>query len=312
MEANERNNTNTKFFWLAIAVLTGLSIGLGYLYLHERKINMLKEEALEKQIQERLEAKVKIDSISQQLSFKILEINKLGGEVASLKKIKDQLEADKILLSARKIPDMRGFERKIADYQKVLDEKDIEIVKLRSAFGQLTNKNDQLNTENEGLKNERKQLSDSINAVTAQNKLLADKVTKAAALRAETINVYAISGRGRERDGGNYNARRIDKLRVSFHLVDNPLTALEEKDIFLRLLDPSGTVLSDMATGSGIFAYNGQDLIYTIKKRERYVNTHQLVEIIYSRNLDYKPGKYQIELYAEGYMIGRGGFDVKQ
>ncbi len=311
MEELERNNNNTKYFWMAIAVLTALCGGLGYLYLQERRLNAEKQEKIEKQIQDRLFAQAKIDSITRELSYKILEINKLGGEVASLKKVKDELEADRKMLSSKKITDFKAFELKINNYQKLLDEKDQDIARLKRDFGALANKNEELNSENEGLKNERKQLSDSISAVTARNRDLSEKVNMAAALRAETVNVYAISNRGRERDGGAYNARKIDKLRISFHLVDNPLTKLDDKDILMRILDPAGSVLSDMATGSGSFSYKGQELIYTAKKREHYTNTHQLVEIVYSRSQDYKPGKYQIELYSEGVLIGKGGFDVK-
>jgi predicted nuclease with TOPRIM domain len=311
MEFQERNSTNTQYFWLAIGVLLALSAGLGYLYMRERQINQTKQELLEQQIQDRMLAKQKIDSITRELSAKILEINKLGGEVASLKKVKDELESDKNLLNAKKITDFKAFDLKINDYQKLLDEKDREISRLKADFGKLANKNEALNSENIGLKSERQQLSDSINAVTERNKLLAEKVTEAAALRAETINVYAISGKGKEKEGGNYNARKIEKLRIAFHLVDNPLTKLEDKEILMRLLDPSGSVQSDMAAGSGIFRYRGQEVIYTIKKTERYTNNHQTVEIIYNRSHEYRQGRYNIELYCEGFLIGRGSFEVK-
>jgi hypothetical protein len=133
----------------------------------------------------------------------------------------------------------------------------------------------------------------------------------ASALRAETINVYAISVKGREREATGINSRKVDKIRISFHLVDNSLAKQEEKEIFVRILEPTGAIIADMATGSGVFKYNKQELIYTTLKRENYTNSHQLVEILYARGQAYRQGKYSIELYCEGYKIGQGTFDVK-
>jgi uncharacterized phage infection (PIP) family protein YhgE len=214
-------------------------------------------------------------------------------------------------LLTQKNVDIKSFDIKIKNYQSILAQKDVDIQKLKDENGLLTTQNQSLNSENTGLKSEKQKLADSINIVSTKNKELTDKVTKAAALRAETINVYAISTRGKEREGGAYKAKKLDKIRISFHLVDNPLTKQEDKEIFIRVLEPSGTIISDMAAGSGIFSYNGQDIIYTVKKRDFYTNSHQLVEVVYSRGQEYKQGKYSIELYCEGYKIGQGTFDVK-
>ncbi|MES2794510.1 MAG: hypothetical protein V4683_01020 [Bacteroidota bacterium] len=311
MDTSQKNEKNTKYFWAAIAVLTLLSAGLGYLYLQEKKINDQKQVKIDQQIKEQVLAGSKLDSMSRELNLKIQEVQNLGGDIGSLQQIKSDLEADKKLLMNQKSLNIKSFEAKIKNYEMLLAQKDVEIVKLREENGMLTSQNQTLNSENTGLKSDKIKLADSINTVSAKNKELSEKVTLASALRAETINVYAVSSRGKEREGGSYNARRVDKIRISFHLVDNPLTKQEEKEIIIRLLDPSGTIISDMATGSGIFTYNGQETIYTAKKREQYTNSHQLVEFLYSRGQEYKQGKYSIELYCEGYKIGQGSFDVK-
>jgi hypothetical protein len=311
MEIAERNGNNTKYFIAAITVLALLSAGLGYLYLGEKKLNEQKQEKIDLQIKEQLAATSQIDSMSRELNLKIEEVKKLGGDVSSYQLIKANLEADKRQLLTQKNVDIKSFDIKIKNYQSILAQKDVDIQKLKDENGLLTTQNQSLNSENTGLKSEKQKLADSINIVSTKNKELTDKVTKAAALRAETINVYAISTRGKEREGGAYKAKKLDKIRISFHLVDNPLTKQEDKEIFIRVLEPSGTIISDMAAGSGIFSYNGQDIIYTVKKRDFYTNSHQLVEVVYSRGQEYKQGKYSIELYCEGYKIGQGTFDVK-
>jgi predicted nuclease with TOPRIM domain len=318
IEAFERNKSNTKYFWTAIAILTILTLGLSYLYLQERKLNQIKEAKIEQQIRAQYHASHKIDSIQNEISYKILEINRLGGDVSVLKKIKDELIADKKLVDSKRVTDYKSFEQRIYNYEMVLKKKDDEILQLKKQYGELLSKNENLNTkyeslytENSGLKTERQQLADSINKVKATNRELSEKVTQASALRAETINVYAINSRGREKDGGNYSARKLEKLRISFHLAENNLTKTEPKEIVMRILDPSGTILADMATGAGVFLHKGQEMIYTLKRTENYTNNHQLVEMIYFRGQDYRPGKYGIELYAEGFKIGTGHFEVR-
>jgi len=66
-----------------------------------------------------------------------------------------------------------------------------------------------------------------------------------------------------------------------------------------------------MSTGSGSFTYKNKDVTYTAKQRIVYDNSHQSVEFVYSRGQAYKDGKHIIELYAEGYKIGEGFFEVK-
>jgi hypothetical protein len=311
MEDSQRNNANTKYLIAAIAVLTMLSAGLGYLYLGEKRLNEQKQSKIEQQIKDQIEATVQIDSLMREINLKITEVKKLGGDVSSLLAIRENLESDKKRLVQQKNVDIEAYELKIKNYQALLANKDLEIQKIKDENGLLTSQNESLSTENTGLKTEKMKLADSINAVTNKNKELAEKVTLAAALRAETINVYAISAKGKEKDGGNYKARRLDKIRISFHLMDNPLTKQEEKEIQIRILEPSGTIIADMATGSGIFTYNGKETVYTLKKREYYSNSHQLVEAVYARGQEYRQGKYTIELYCEGYKIGQGSFDVK-
>lgn len=311
METSQRNNANTKYLLAAIAVLALLSAGLGYLYLAEKRLNEQKQTKLEEQIKNQIAATVQIDSLMREINLQINEVKKLGGDVSSLLAIKTDLESDKKRLINQKNVDIEAYELKIKSYQSLLAQKDSDLQKIKEENGILTSQNQSLNTENTGLKSDKMKLADSINNVAAKNRELSEKVTLASALRAETINVYAITSKGKEKEGGNYKARRLDKIRISFHLVDNPLTKQEEKEIFIRILEPNGSIISDMANGAGQFTFNGQESIYTLKKRENYTNTHQLVEIIYARGQEYRQGKYNIELYCEGYKIGQGSFDVR-
>jgi myosin heavy subunit len=313
MDYNQEQKQDRKtLLWAALAVLLLLNLVLVYFIYHEKQENLAKDEIITAKTEEVLSIKTKLDSISTELDIKIAEIQKLGGSVDSLVAMKAQLEKDKKELKNANTYSAANYNQKIKNYESVLSEKDGEIARLRQELGIAATKNEELNQKVTGLESEKQLLADSVTTYSAQNKELAEKVTLASALHAENVNVNAVSSKGKEREGGKYKAKRIDKLRVNFKLAENAVAKQNEKEIYLRVLDPDGAVLSDMATGSGSFIFNGRELIYSSKQTVSFTNTGQSVDIFYGRGgIPMKDGKYVIELYSEGFKIGQGDFTVK-
>ncbi|WP_234735450.1 coiled-coil domain-containing protein [Tellurirhabdus bombi] len=308
----DRRNNRKNYLLVALAILAGLNVLLLYFYYQERQANKSQETTIAAKTEEVLATKTRLDSISTQLDAKIAEIQSLGGQVDSLLRLKEQLEIDKRNLKNVAAFDSKKYQTKIQDYVAVLSQKDDEIARLKEENSILTNQNQTLNQENANLKNERQSLADSVNAYATRNKELSDKVTVGAALRATSVTVNALTKRGKEQDGGKYKARNIDRIRVTFRLLQNQLTQQNEKEIYLRILDPSGAVISDMATGSGEFSFGDQSMIYTAKQSILFDNTGQEVSFVYGRgNIPFKEGKHVIELYSEGFKIGEGDFTVR-
>ncbi|QHV97117.1 hypothetical protein [Spirosoma endbachense] len=313
MEPRPQSRNNSRSYLLAaLLVLAALNILLLYFYYQERQDNKTKDATIAAKTEEVLSAKTKLDSISAQLDAKIAEIQQLGGSVDSLMKVKAQLEVDKRELRNVNSFDRKKYDQKIRNYQAILAQKDLEIARLKEENGVLSQQNESLSQENNSLKAEKQTLSDSVVAVASKNQELSEKVTIAAALRAENITVNAINSRGKESDGGSYKARRIDKVRISVRIAPNGLAKQEEKVLYMRVLDPSGAVVSDLATGSGEFTYNGEGMIYTAMQRFNFDNSRQQVDFIYGRGGQrFSQGRYSIEVYCEGFRIGEGEFTVK-
>jgi hypothetical protein len=275
------------------------------------------------------DAKDRLDSISNQLEVRMIQIKKLGGRVNELEAARQQILGDQKAISEN--PEMGQIEiqRKLAYYLRLIGQKDVEIKKLRKENFVLLARNDSLSREakilQDGLSNVQKALRDSSltfgvkqkefsersRILEVRNQELSDKVNVAAALRAEGVNVYAISTRGRESGAQNQRAKKLEKIRVIFHLQENPLATKEIKTVYLRIIEPTGVTLSDYSIGSGTFPFKGKDLVYTAKQRIFYENNHQSVEFIYSRPNSYREGRHEIELYAEGFLIGLGSFEVR-
>jgi len=275
------------------------------------------------------DAKDRLDSISNQLEVRMIQIKKLGGRVNELEAARQQILGDQKAISEN--PDMGQIEiqRKLAYYLRLIGQKDLEIKKLRKENFVLSARNDSLSREakilQDGLSNvqkalrdssltfgvKQKELSERSRILEVRNQELSDKVNVAAALRAEGVNVYAISTRGKETGAQNQKAKKLEKIRVIFHLQENPLATKEIKTVYLRIIEPTGITLSDYSLGSGTFPFKGKDLVYTAKQRIFYENNHQSVEFIYSRPNSYREGRHEIELYSEGFLIGLGSFEVR-
>ena len=320
---NSRGNENSlrrRVTWLTMLVLLLAGwILVDKLGLIDRFMQPSQDEFVEN-------AQVKLDSVAEQLNLRLVQIKKLGGKVSELETAKAQIVGDQKRLSDINPAE---FQKKLSYYLHLLGQKDAEIKKLKKENVVLILRNDSLSREAQilkvGLVNIQKALADSSKTfdlkeralseksrvLEVMNKELTEKVTAAAALRAEGVNVYAISSRGKESSVNNQKAKKVDKIRVMFHLQENTFANKEIKTVFLRIIEPTGTTISDYNLGSGTFDFKGRELTFTSRQRIFYENNHQSVEFIHSRQNGFKPGKHEIELYAEGYLIGLGTFEVR-
>ena len=317
MEESTQRNGIWKAGVAVLAVLVGI---LGYLLNDAKSINKNKDQVINQKVEELASARVRLDSVGSQLDAKIAQIKALGGNIESLEAAKKQLESDKVQLRKVNSFSKQQYDVKIADFVTLLAAKDAELVQLKRENTTLVAKNKDLFTqnstltsENMGLKTDKQSLADSVDNAYRRNRELTAKVTRASALQAQFVQAMALSDKNKERDGGVYRASKVDKMKVIFQLQPNPIAKQDIKIIFMRVLDPDGAILYDSAVGSGNFDLFGKESTYTVKKDVQFQNNGQGVEIIYGRGtaIQYREGHYKIELYAEGFKIGEGSFDIK-
>ncbi|MEZ0486983.1 hypothetical protein [Fibrella aquatica] len=314
MESNQQKPKANGALLAALILMTGLAGVTSYLYFDKKTVAETQEVTIAERVEELSNTRVTLDSISTSLDAKIAEVERLGGDVTELKKVKAKLEADKQALSrGAKLSRaaIAQYELKIQEYTAFLAEKDTAIAVLQREKEVLVVDNQTLNTENVGLKTRRQQLEDTVAVVASQNQELASKVTRASALKAQNIKVLAVNPKGKVKEDDAYRAKRLEKIKLMYALADNPITQEEPKDVFIRVLDPDGAVISDMANGSGTFRSGSDEMVYTVKQTVNYDRNGKNVELMYTRGTPYRPGKYTVELYSEGFKIGAGAFAVR-
>ncbi|WP_143960720.1 hypothetical protein [Litoribacter populi] len=246
---------------------------------------------------------LRLDSMTYQLTLRIDEIETLGGDVDSLKQIRDQLIDERNNDRKRSATEIANLNRKIDGYSTLLREKDTEILALRE-------QNQELYTENKQLKTTQAEIEEEVAQLNIKQQQLTEKVTKAERLRAENILVAAVNSRGRERED-NFRNRQLDKLKISFDLIENEITPAGTKDIFVQVIAPNNQVIFDIARGSGTFDLEGKEEFFTAKQDILYNNTSQKLTYYYEKGTDYAPGTYKVRIFADGFQIGNREFEVR-
>jgi hypothetical protein len=277
-------------------------------------MNLSKSQEIDKKDLKIITQQVKIDSVQakldvaiQELEIKKMQIANLGGDTTnfaeSIRKLineRDNLAKEsknnynKYLSIKDKIEDALALkeeaEIKVTRLETLLAKQDTVIYKMKMAI------NDKL---------------DTINDLKVARHQLAQKVALASVLRAENINTMAISNKGKEKIGGEYRAKNLEKLRISLVLGDNKVATRESKDVFIRVIEPDGSALFDLATGGGSFMYNGKEIFYTMKQNVLYNGNNTKMGFEYLKGSPFKLGINKIEVYCEGQLIGEAQFTVR-
>ncbi|MFM7902270.1 MAG: hypothetical protein ACKPAD_09835, partial [Bacteroidota bacterium] len=80
------------------------------------------------------------------------------------------------------------------------------------------------------------------------------------------------------------------------------------KDAFVRVLSPDNAV---MTTNSETFLYNNQPTLYTVKETFDFDNESTPVCVQCNKGSVYIKGKYTIEVYIDGSMVGSTSIELK-
>ncbi len=254
--------------------------------------------------EELVEASSQLEKISIELDEKIAEIEALGGDVSELEQAKEELEKEKEALRKSSNYKVSRLREKVKGYESLLKAKDVEIDRLKQL-------SDSLFVENTDLKVQQNEMQDAISSLEVDKGKLEEKVSFASRLKAQNIRIYAVNKRGKEREGPVLRSRQIEKLKVTFSLAENNVAPIEGKEIVIRVIDQDGKVIFDVAKGSGTFMYNGKEEFFTAKQDILFDNSKQNLTYFYEKSSEFSAGKYTMEAYTDGYLLGLKSFTVK-
>ena len=251
---------------------------------------------------------VQLDNLKKDLESKLQEIAALQGDTTSLHNQIQELERVKRSLQFTNSNWQKKYDEAIAIRDasvRVRDDASREVDRLKSLLA----KADTIITNQKFIIVERE---DTIMKITREKQKLASKVAIASVLRAENFAVEALNAKGKADTDGQFKAKKIDKIKVTFTLAENMVAEKGGRDVYLRLVEPDGAALFDLANGGGSFqSTEGKETFYTMKQTILFENKGQKVSYEYKKGSNYKPGNNKVEIWCEGVKIGESKFTVK-
>jgi hypothetical protein len=178
----------------------------------------------------------------------------------------------------------------------------------------LKEENRKLTLENIDIKSDLQVEKDNNEALNKKVDNLNSKIQTGAVLSIAFIKADAIQVKS-----GNEisvtKARKTDKLRCCFTVSKNTLAAAGYKDFYLRVIDPSGTVIQNDANlgGSGeIKIKEGTTVSYTTKASVLYENENvETCVYTYGKSKNYDKGNYKFEIFYENQKVASTSIALK-
>lgn len=190
------------------------------------------------------------------------EIDKIEAELdnVSIMNIELSQEMKSEQDSARKqIKKLRGALAQGQLTQSQLAKAQEEIKELKNVVSKYSSDMEALKKINANLTTERNDLKSVVDSVSfiasdleKQNEELSTKVKAVAALKTSNISVQALNVKNSGKENNANRANTTDKLRINFSLVNNPLGVKGMHNIYLRVIDPSGNLISTKITECSI------------------------------------------------------------
>ncbi len=222
----------------------------------------------------------------------------------------DSLEAKRAQILELEDQVKRG---KWTAYELTKKTKELEV--LRGVLKTYVHRIDSLTTQNKALSerlgNVESKLNEAVETIdqyevktSQQDKIIsAGKVLKAAEINAQG---YRLKSNGDERPTDR--AKRADRVKACFKIVENAIAKPGTKSIYLRVIDPSGKVMSD---GRSFKDAGRNEVQYSDKRDIDYQNADISLCIYYIFGKDVDKGTYKVEVWADGHKIGNSTFDLK-
>ncbi|NOY38586.1 MAG: hypothetical protein GXO83_13550 [Chlorobi bacterium] len=184
-----------------------------------------------------------------------------------------------------------------------------ELSTLREIMKSYIRQIDSLNTKNKQLIAENKEVRTQLYSVQKTNqelqkikKDLSGKVAVASVIQAKNITITPLNQRSKPK----YRIERIKKIRVCFTLRENPIAPAGYKTVYLRLIRPDDIVLA--SSQENVLEIKGKSVAFSASREVEYLNSDIDMCIYWENDGSLIPGKYTVELYLEGQIIGSSDF----
>lgn len=300
----EEKMKNPKFFWGIIAAVAVVLVAVIIVLLVLSSKQSKEIERLEVE-QERMELEHEYADLAEQYAIyegqkMVLKndslIERLEAEQIKVQRLYEELKSEKATSAAR-----------IAELRK-------ELETLRGIMRVYVAQIDSLNRENKSLRDENRKVRREIEKVSERAEVLLnerdslnEKVTIASKLDAVNVKVSPLRKNGKVAK----RIKDITKLEISFSIAKNVTAATGEKYVYARIRKPDGDIL--FKSESNVFPFENSEILYSCSKIIEFAGEEiNDVKMYWDVDEYLYTGKYEVEIFADNYLIGKGTFTLEK
>lgn len=286
-DRQQSENNSLKGYKILLIIMTVILAGLSFLYFQQTRSLRGDRDSLSI-------AKDTLESRLKDLRFDLDNL-RTENETINQSLTIEKHRADSLIDRFQK--EASWNRSKVKQYEK-------ELGLLRTVMGGYVRQIDSLNQINSKLTKENVQIRRDLSTerqraeVAEENaQELSSKIRKGSIVKARSISLKALNNSDKEVTRANRAAR----LRVDFVLSGNELATPGERDVIVRIIAPSGFLLTNSQSAS--FEFEGENLAFTASRRIDYQNDDLSVSL-YFNGTGITDGKYLVEIYMDGYLAG--------
>ena len=282
---------------VVIVVLVLIMAGAGYyiFHQHEKIEGMAQSFDLEKEYladefnelslqYEGYKFSVGNDSLVALLSTEQMKVQRLVEELRTVK-----------TTNAKRISELK---KELATLRKIMRNYVIQIDSLDRA-------NKELKKENKKVVSQYRAATTKAANLTKEKAALAEQVTLASRLDVSGITISAVNDRGKVQK----RIKRMTQFVLNFIIVKNITTEVGEKTVYVRIMKPNDDVL--VKSRSDVFPFENKEISYSMKKLIEYDGEEQAVTMYWDIEEFLSPGTYRVDIFADGNLIGKKSFTLK-
>lgn len=255
-------------------------------------------ESLEEMRGDNAQLNALIDSQKSELKTQKDKINNLIWTKKELEKAKTELKS----LNA-------NVAKYLADIQQLREENKI----LSDNNSQLTLRVEEEIKAKDEIIQAKNALSEEKENLSKTNAALGTKVDMANAIKINFMEVkgYEIKDDGKLKEKSK--AKDVEMLRVCFLTETNMVTGSGQKKFFIRIINPQGETIAIEDSGSGVLTnkLDNSQVRYTTSGEITYKNEDTNACIDWTLSEKLMKGDYKIEMFNNGFLVGKGQFKLK-
>lgn len=299
------NKESNKKYLIIIAILAVLTVLFGILYFTSHTEVVEKTESISSLEVEQLQLKNDLQEMLIQYDTITTNNDRLSAEIMG------QQEQIKELLKQME---------KHKDDAYIISKLKKEAGTLRDIMKGYLVTIDSLNTMNIDLKKDNQFLAEELSetktraqTLESNKKDLEQIVATGSILQANGMSSVGIKVRNNGNQSEVNRANKTELIKTCTEIAENRISPKGKKNIFLRIISPDGVVLDSNDGEDNRFDFNGVSGKYSVKRQIDYESESMELCIFYTVNTEaeLQPGKYIVEMYEAGTLIGKTDFDLK-